>query len=231
MDRPPKQPGINMGVPDNNEVIAINNLVMRIQKPLGKGPYPVLLMLHGWTGDENSMWIFSPRLLKNAILIAPRGIYKTISSGYSWHADITMQWPQAGDFSTSVEELVKAISTIRIPEANISELHVIGFSQGAALGYMMAIMNPMKITTLVGLSGFLPDGVSILLKPDHLKGLPVFIAHGAEDDIVPIERARKSVGILQDAGADVVYCEDQVGHKLSTKCFRGLEAFYQKVNC
>lgn len=230
MDRPPKQPGINMGVPDNNEVIAINNLVMRIQKPLGKGPYPVLLMLHGWTGDENSMWIFSPRLLKNAILIAPRGIYKTISSGYSWHADITMHWPQAGDFSTSVEELVKAISTIRIPEANISELHVIGFSQGAALGYMMAIINPMKITTLVGLSGFLPDGVSILLKPDHLKGLPVFIAHGAEDDIVPIERARKSVGILQDAGADVVYCEDQVGHKLSTKCFRGLEAFYQKVN-
>lgn len=204
---------------------------MRIQKPVGKGPYPVLLMLHGWTGDENSMWIFTPRLLKNAILIAPRGIYKTKSSGYSWHADITMDWPRADDFSTSVEELMKAISTIRIPEANISDLHVIGFSQGAALGYMMAIMNPLKVTTLVGLSGFLPDGVSVLLKPNHLKGLPVFIAHGAEDDIVPIELARMSVSILQDAGAAVVYCEDQVGHKLSTKCFRGLEAFYQKVNC
>jgi phospholipase/carboxylesterase len=231
MGRPPKQPGISIGMPDNYEIISTNNLVMRIQKPVGKGPYPVLLMLHGWTGDENSMWIFSPRLLKNAILIAPRGIYKTKSSGYSWHADITLHWPRADDFLTSVEKLMKAIFTIRIPEANISELHVIGFSQGAALGYMMAIMNPLRVTTLVGLSGFLPDGVSILLKPDHLKGLPVFIAHGTEDDIVPIELARMSVSILQDAGAAVVYCEDQVGHKLSTKCFRGLEAFYQKVNC
>ena len=218
-------------MPDNYEIISINNIVMRIQKPVGKGPYPVLLMLHGWTGDENSMWIFSPRLLKNAILIAPRGIYQTKSSGYSWHADIAMHWPRVDDFLTSMEEVMKAISTIQIPEANHSELHIIGFSQGAALGYTLAVMNPLKVTTLVGLSGFLPDGVSNLLKPDHLKGLPVFIAHGAEDDIVPIERARMSVGSLQDAGAAVVYCEDQVGHKLSAKCFRGLEAFYQKLNC
>jgi phospholipase/carboxylesterase len=231
MDRSSKQPGIIKGAPNTNEIITANNWVMRIQRPVGKGPFPIVLMLHGWTGDENSMWIFSPRLLKNAILIAPRGLYKTKASGYSWHAEITMPWPSFHDFIPSAEALMNTISTINFPGGNFSELHIVGFSQGAALGYTIAIMNPMKVTTLVGLSGFLPDGVSNLLRAEYLKGLPVFIAHGIEDDIVPIERARMSVGILEDAGADVVYCEDQVGHKLSAKCFRGLEAFFQKVNC
>jgi len=40
-----------------------------------------------------------------------------------------------------------------------------------------------------------------------------------------------SIGLLENAGATVTYCEDNVGHKLSIKCFRGLEAFYEKVNC
>ena len=216
---------------EKKEIQTKNNLVMRIQQPAGKGPFPVVLMLHGWTGDENSMWIFSTRLLKNALLIAPRGLYKTKSSGYSWHAEITQPWPRIHDFFTSIQVLMNTISALNFPGADFAELHIVGFSQGAALGYVMAVLNPLNVATLVGLSGFLPDGISTILKPEHFKRLPVFIAHGTEDDIVPIERARLSVGVLQDAGADVVYCEDKVGHKLSAKCFHGMEAFYQKVNC
>ena len=106
-----------------------------------------------------------------------------------------------------------------------------GFSQGAALAYTMAMMYPERIASLAGLSGFLPDGATTWLGPNRLKGLPVFIAHGTEDELVPIERARLSVELLEKAGATVTYCEDNVGHKLSAKCFRGLEAFYQQVNC
>jgi phospholipase/carboxylesterase len=177
------------------------------------------------------MWIFSPRLLKNALLIAPRGIYKTKGRGYSWHTDLSKPWPWVNDFMPAVDALINTISRNNFPDGNFSELHVIGFSQGAALAYTIATMHPECVTTLAGLSGFLPDGASAWLRPDRLRGLPVFIAHGTEDDLVPIERARMSVGLLQDAGAAVTYCEDSVGHKLSAKCFRGLEAFYDKENC
>jgi phospholipase/carboxylesterase len=214
-----------------NNVISINNCVIRFQRPVGEGPFPVMLLLHGWTGDENSMWIFSSRLPKNALLIAPRGIYKTKRAGYSWHSEISKPWPWISDFFPAVEVLTNIISNDHFPEGDFSEFHLLGFSQGAALAFTIAIVNSERVATLSGLSGFLPDGASTWLSPDRLKGLPVFIAHGTEDDLVPIDRARLSVGLLQDSGAEVIYCEDNVGHKLSAKCFHGLEAFYKKVNC
>lgn len=208
----------------------IDNWVMRIHQPEGIGPFPVLLMLHGWTGDENSMWVFAPRLLKHAILIAPRGLYATSDNGYSWHPEISKPWPWINDFMPAVEKLIGTISSKNIPNGDFSELHVIGFSQGAALAYTMAILYPERIASLVGLSGFLPDGMSGMLRAERLKELPVFIAHGTEDELVPIEKARKSVELLEGAGANVTYCEDNVGHKLSAKCFRGLEAFYDRLS-
>jgi predicted esterase len=62
---------------------------------------------------------------------------------------------------------------------------------------------PERVATLAGLSGFLPDGASTWLVPNRLSGLPVFIAHGTEDNLVPIERARMSVGLVEGAGAVV----------------------------
>lgn len=209
----------------NQGRFTINDWVMRIQHPAGTGPFPVFLLLHGWTGDENSMWIFTPRLPSQALLIAPRGLYPTRGSGYSWHKEINKPWPWMEDFKPAVEYIFDAISSKNFPYGDFSELHLIGFSQGAALVYSMAIMHPERIASVAGLSGFLPDGASAWLESDRLSGLPVFIAHGTKDELVPVELARKSVALLEGAGARVTYCEDEVGHKLSAECFHGLEAF------
>jgi phospholipase/carboxylesterase len=210
-------------------ITSIDNWVMRTHRPDGKGPFPVLLMLHGWTGDENSMWIFSSRLPKNTLIIAPRGIYSTIASGYSWHPDLTKPWPWINDFQPAVEKIFASISISNFPDGDFSELHLLGFSQGSAMAFSLAILMPERIASVAGLSGFLPDGASAWLTGERLKGLPMFIAHGTEDDRVPVEKARQSVDLLEKAGAGVTYCEDKVGHKLSAKCFRGLEVFYQRI--
>jgi len=212
-------------------IFSIDNWVMRFHRPEGAGPFPVLLMLHGWTGDENSMWVFAPRLLRNSLMIAPRGLYSTKGSGYSWHSEISKPWPWVSDFMPAVEKLFDTISSKILPDGDFSALHIIGFSQGAALAYTMTILYSERIASLAGLSGFLPDGASAWTGNGRLKGLPIFIAHGTEDELVPIERARRGVDLLEKSGASVTYCEDNVGHKLSAKCFRGLEAFYQRVNC
>ncbi len=215
-----------------SQQIQINKIEMKVHKPAGEGPFPVLLMLHGWTGDENSMWIFAPRLPKNALLIAPRGIFPSPSTGgYSWYAERTKPWPRIEDFSQAVDMLFTNISPENFPDGDFSKLQLIGFSQGAALAYSMTLKYPERVTSLVGLSGFLPDHATGLLQPNRLVGLPVFVAHGTEDNLVPVERARMSVDLLEKAGAQVTYCEDNVGHKLSAKCFHGLETFYEKVNC
>ena len=54
----------------------------------------------------------------------------------------------------------------------------------------------------------------------------MFLAHGAFDEIVPVGRAREAVKLLGQAGAQVTYCEDDVGHKLSLSCFQSLQTFF-----
>jgi phospholipase/carboxylesterase len=210
-------------------IITIEDWVMRIWRPEGRGPFSVIIMLHGWTGDENSMWVFAPRLPKNALIIAPRGLFSTKASGYSWHPELPKQWPSMNDFQPTVEKLFSTISGENFPDGDFSQLHLMGFSLGTAMAYSMAISEPSCIASIVGLAGFLPDGASDWLTPNRLKEMPIFIAHGTEDELVPVEMARQSVDLLEKGGAAVTYCEDKVGHKLSAKCFRGLEAFYRRI--
>ncbi len=212
-------------------MITLDNWVLRLRQPAGAGPFPILVMLHGWTGDENSMWVFAQRLPKNALLIAPRGLYTAQGGGYSWYPKLTKPLPWFDDLVPASQKLFDLISPQYFPAGDTSTFHLVGFSQGAALANTMTLLNPGRITSLAGLSGFLPDGVGPWLQAGRLNGLPTFIAHGTQDDLIPVERARAGVAQLEQAGARVTYCEDDVGHKLSAKCFRGLEAFYAQAGC
>jgi predicted esterase len=64
-----------------------------------------------------------------------------------------------------------------------------------------------------------------LQKP--LAGKNIFVAHGSQDQVIPLDRARASLALLEQAGAQVAYCEDEVGHKLGSICLRGLERYLQ----
>lgn len=59
--------------------------------------------------------------------------------------------------------------------------------------------------------------------------MPVFIAHGAEDDLLPVELARQAVTVFRKAGARIAYCEDRVGHKLGDNCLRSFEDFFNHL--
>jgi phospholipase/carboxylesterase len=214
----------------SEEVITFGDWVMRVHQPDSQGPFPILLMIHGWTGDENSMWVFAPRLPRNALLIAPRGLFPAQEGGYSWYPRLNKPLPWFDDLAPASQRLFDLLSPHNFPSGDFSSLHLVGFSQGAALAYTMAIQFSARVASLAGLSGFLPDGASAWLQPERLSGMPVFIAHGTQDERVPVGRARAAVAQFEQAGAKVIYCEDEVGHKLSAKCFHGLEAFYAQVN-
>jgi phospholipase/carboxylesterase len=193
------------------------------------GPHPVILLLHGWTGDENAMWIFAARLPKDALLIAPRGLYTTPLGGYGWHPYKFNVWPWVDDFLPAIEQIREFISPENFPNGDFTKLSLVGFSQGAALSYAFFMSFPYLVNSVAGLSGFLPDGSEALARNEPLKDKAVFIAHGSKDELVPVSKARRAVEILNLAGAQVSYCEDEVGHKLSANCFQGLQTFFGKM--
>jgi phospholipase/carboxylesterase len=211
----------------DQQKILLDDWVIRSRVPEGKGPFPVFLMLHGWTGDEEAMWIFAPRLPKYAVLIAPRGLYEASPGGFSWYRDEARGWPRVEDFSEVVDRLLELLNPAVFPQANFDALHLVGFSQGAAAAYAFTLMVPERVSSVSGLAGFMPVGASIYVSVKRLKGLPAFVTHGTRDELVPVERGREAARMLEEAGALVTYCEDDVGHKLSATCFRGLENFYR----
>ena len=203
----------------------IGEWTIRQRIPPGDGPHPAILMLHGWTGDEDSMWIFIHRLPREAYIIAPRGLYTTPLGGYGWHPLKSRTWPWVDDFLPAVEKLSALLTPANFPQADLTRFQLVGFSQGAAMAYAFALLNPHRLVALAGLSGFAPDGAISLAAGQPLRGVPVFIAHGMRDELVPVDRARRAAELLQEAGGNVTYCEDDVGHKLSADCFRSLEIF------
>jgi phospholipase/carboxylesterase len=212
---------------NGTKILQTGQWVIRMREPGGDGPHPVLLLLHGWTGDENSMWIFAGRLPKDNLLIAPRGLHASPLGGYSWHPHHEKRWPSVEDLRPAVEALLELLSPETFPRGDFSTLGLVGFSQGAALVYSFSLLRPERVTALAGLSGFMAEGAAPLADGMPLKGKPAFVAHGTLDERVPVERARQAVEVLEKAGAQATYCEDEVGHKLSVTCFRGLEAFFK----
>lgn len=107
---------------------------------------------------------------------------------------------------------------------DVSRFDVAGFSQGAALTYVLGILYPARVMRMAALAGFLPAGAE--KQVTALAGKEVFISHGRSDEIVPVERARQAADWLRQAGCQVHYCETEGGHKVSRECLRGMEAFF-----
>ena len=210
--------------------LQIEHWTVRVRKPEGEGPHPIMLLLHGWMGDENAMWVFASRLPKNLLLVAPRAPHPAPNQGYSWINHRSAAFATLADFDPAVDALLDLLALRPgAPNQDFGEISLLGFSQGAALAYAFAARHPDRVRSLAGLAGFVPHGVEALCPGHPFSGKPIFVAHGTQDQIVPVTMARQGVRILERCGAHVTYCEDQVGHKVSAGCFRAMDGFFRKT--
>ena len=72
----------------------------------------------------------------------------------------------------------------------------------------------------------MPGGTEKLIASRVLDGKPFFVAHGTQDELITVEQARDSIKLLEQAGAQVIFCEAEVGHKVSRDCLSALESFF-----
>jgi phospholipase/carboxylesterase len=211
-----------------SQVVEIGNWVLRVGPPQGEGPHPVLFMLHGWKGDEDVMWIFADRAPEHFLLVAPRAPVTAPDRGYSWVDRRPQSFSNLDEFSEAVRLLLALqFSLPDSYEADWDAIHLMGFSQGAALCYARALARPEDIRSVAGLAGFVPEGIELDPVAKPLAGKPIFVAHGSQDTTVPVETMRTGISQLEAAGAEVSYCQDSSGHKLSTNCLRALQSFYK----
>ncbi|HEY2982329.1 MAG TPA: hypothetical protein VGJ22_14180 [Anaerolineales bacterium] len=214
-------------------------------------PTRVLLLIHGFKGDENSMWVFARDLPGDYLLVAPRAPYAVSDGGFSWReppeevagldqdsekanagfvlsADDSSTLPSLAMFEPAVNRLLEFVDSFGGSRGvDTTQFDVMGFSQGGVMTSLLALLHPDRVRKAAVLAGFLPRHVEPLIASRPLVEKSIFVTHGTSDDRVPPELARRSIALLEQAGAKVTYCEDDVGHKVSSTCLRALKAYLQ----
>ena len=214
---------------NNSTLVNYNNWTLRVRE--SSDPQSrLLLMIHGLTGDENSMWVFGQKMPSRYWLVLPRAPYTVESGGYSWRPSFQASEfgrPTLEQLRVGAEGLIGLVDEYAVSAGiDASTFDLIGFSQGAAMSNVLAFLFPERIRKVGILAGFVPQGLEAFVSKRPLAGKPFFVAHGTRDEMVKIDRARESIATLEEAGARVTYCEDDVGHKVSANCLRALKDFF-----
>jgi phospholipase/carboxylesterase len=107
-----------------------------------------------------------------------------------------------------------------------NKINLIGFSQGAVVCLSLALEFPNVFNKIALLSGLLPDNLPSTLSTS-IENLKFYIAHGTQDKIVEFNNAERMNAYLLGFGAQTIFCQEDIGHKIGAKCVLNLKRFFQ----
>ena len=107
-----------------------------------------------------------------------------------------------------------------------SRIFLAGFSQGGAIAYTTALTHAEPVAGVIALSTYIPTQKLIV---DQAAGaaLPIFAAHGSEDDIVAIELGIRARDFLTARGHPVEWHEYPMPHSI---CIEEIHAVGRWLN-
>lgn len=83
------------------------------------------------------------------------------------------------------------------------QIFLTGLSMGGRGAWRLAVLHPQHFAALVPICGRIPDLPNFLERVVVLKDLPIWVFHGAQDQVVPLENSQKIVAALTAVGSDV----------------------------
>jgi phospholipase/carboxylesterase len=105
-----------------------------------------------------------------------------------------------------------------------------GFSQGGALTLYAGLSFPQQLAGLLALSCYLPlRGQIGSFAKTASSDLPIFIAHGTYDDVVPLASARLAKELLEGQSFKVVWHDYPCAHTVCTEEIQDIREFL--LNC
>jgi len=183
-----------------------------ISVPAGYKPgqrMPLIVMLHGARGPESAAQFCADAAKEGIAVLMPD------SRGKNW--DLIAN----GRFGPDIEFLDRALQkTFASVTVDPKRIALAGFSDGASYALSVGLANGDLFSHVIAYSpGFLRTSV--------FHGRPsIFIAHGSDDQVLPIIPTRQIVAKLKAAGYRVEFNEFRGGHgiarDITRKSFRWL---------
>ena len=196
--------------------------------PPGEGPFPSLLVLHGWGASAHDLIGLAPILnAGRALVLSPQGpVVFPIAEGvpgYGWF-DLTRGGPpEPGEIKQAADAVDRFLTAAaeRYPIDPRKQV-LLGFSQGGVVAYELALRDPSRYAGLVALSSWLPEELVTGAGAPRLENLPVFVTHGTQDPMIPVDRGRESRERLTALGAILTYREYEMQHEIRPEALRDL---------
>lgn len=197
-----------------------------------------IIWLHGLGADGND---FVPIVnqLKLPTELAVRFIFPhapiipvTINNGYKMRAwfDILSLSIDSNFDSVGFSNAIKSVTALidrEIARGIPSEKIVLaGFSQGATLALATALAYGSPLSGVIALSGFLPKN---LLTSKQSHSLPIFLAHGSDDAIVPYVLGKMTYQNLSEAGFSPNWHSYPMPHSVCLNEIEDMSAWIKKI--
>jgi phospholipase/carboxylesterase len=190
-------------------------------RPAAGDPVGALVFFHGYSGTPEDFTAFLDKIDPERRFhgYLPQGPHVVGDGRASW-------FPR--DSTDPPEMQLAAVAAWLDSQPYPPEQTVLGgWSQGANVAFTLAFgAGRARPAGVLAFSGGFRDGPPANLEPPLP---PVAIAHGRADDSVPIDAARHTRGVLQRAGATVLYLETDVGHEIDQAVIPDLRAFLAKL--
>jgi phospholipase/carboxylesterase len=126
-----------------------------------------------------------------------------------------------------VAKLIAAEKAKGIPSQRIV---VAGFSQGGAIALQTALRYGERLAGILALSTYLPLPANLKNERSEANlDLPIFMAHGSHDNVIPLARAEQSRKMLVDSGYRVEWHSYPMAHSVCAEEIADIASFLVKT--
>ena len=213
-----------------------------IETETGDKPTATILIMHGLGADGRDFLPVAGQLDLSSVgpvrFLFPSApsLPVTINGGYvmpAWYdilgTDLVRREDEGG--LRQSQATIDALITKEIDRGIAAHRIVVaGFSQGCAMALMTGLRFHQRLGGIAALSGYLPLATTTAAERSAVNaGLPVFMAHGTRDGVVPIARAEASRDALAALGYGVDWHPYPMEHSVCPQEIADLQAWLLRV--
>ena len=193
---------------------------------------PLLILLHGVGSNEQDLFSLADKLPAQYLVVSVQAPYSMGTNQYAWyHVDFSSGTPvyEFSEEEKSRKMLIKFISQIvKQFGADEQKVFLMGFSQGAAMSYGLALTRPDLIAGVAIMSGRLLEEFKKLTAPKELcRRVKYFVSHGTSDNRIGIQSAKDAVAYVQSLGIQPTFKQYNATHEISAEMLADLIAWLQ----
>jgi phospholipase/carboxylesterase len=207
-----------------------------IQIETGPRPEAAVIWLHGLGADGHDFEPIVPELelAKPVRFVFPHAPVRpvTINNGMRMRA-----WYDIYQFGGGREDEQGLRASQKLVDEMIraqglppETIVLAGFSQGGAIVLQTGLRYAERLAGIMALSCYLPLAATVAAERSAAnQSIPIFMAHGAYDDVIPIHRAQQSRAALESLGYKVEWHDYPMPHSVCAPEIADISAFLSKV--